>query len=43
MTPICGLTHVLFEARDALMTVLDRYTLADLIPDKSALSRLFVR
>jgi Rrf2 family nitric oxide-sensitive transcriptional repressor len=41
ITPVCGLTHVLVEARDAFMTVLDRYTLADLIPDKPALARLF--
>ena len=41
ITPVCGLTHVLFEARGAFMTVLDRYTLADLIPDRPALARLF--
>jgi Rrf2 family transcriptional regulator, nitric oxide-sensitive transcriptional repressor len=41
ITPVCGLTHVLVEAHDAFMAVLDRYTLADLIPDKPALARLF--
>ena len=37
--PACGLSHVLVEARDAFLAVLDRYTLADLIPDKHALVR----
>jgi Rrf2 family transcriptional regulator, nitric oxide-sensitive transcriptional repressor len=39
--PVCGLTHVLVEARNAFLAVLDRYTLADLIPDRHALAQLF--
>ena len=38
--PACGLSHVLVEARDAFLTVLDRYTLADLIPNPHALAQL---
>jgi Rrf2 family transcriptional regulator, nitric oxide-sensitive transcriptional repressor len=34
--PACGLSHALVEARDAFLAVLDRYTLADLIPDPHA-------
>ena len=41
ITPACGLSHVLIEARDAFLAVLDRYTLADLVPDKRALAHLF--
>jgi len=41
ITPACGLARVLVEARDAFLAVLDRYTLADLIPDKHALAYLF--
>ena len=41
ITPACGLSHVLVEARDAFLAVLDRYTLADLVPDKRALAHLF--
>jgi Rrf2 family nitric oxide-sensitive transcriptional repressor len=40
ITPVCGLTPVLVEARDAFLSVLDRYTLVDLIPDRHALARL---
>ena len=36
----CGLSHALVEARDAFLPVLDRYTLADLIPDQHALVQL---
>jgi Rrf2 family nitric oxide-sensitive transcriptional repressor len=41
ITPACGLAHVLVEARDAFLAVLDRHTLADLIPDQRALAYLF--
>jgi Rrf2 family transcriptional regulator, nitric oxide-sensitive transcriptional repressor len=41
ITPACGLAPVLVEARDAFLDVLDRYTLADLIPDPHALAHLF--
>ena len=40
ITPACGLAPVLVEARDAFLSVLDRYTLADLISDRHALARL---
>ena len=38
--PACGLSRVLVEARAAFLTVLDRYTLADLILDPHALTQL---
>jgi len=38
--PACGLSHVLLEARNAFLIVLDRYTLADLIPNPHALAQL---
>lgn len=40
ITRACQLSAVLAEARDAFLTVLDHYTLADLIQDKPALSQL---
>jgi Rrf2 family nitric oxide-sensitive transcriptional repressor len=40
ITPACGLAHVLVEARDAFLAVLDRYTLADLILDQRVLAQL---
>ena len=40
ISPACGLASVLAEARDAFLAVLDRYTLADLIQEKSALIQL---
>ncbi len=40
ITPECSLSPVLVEAREAFLAVLDRYTLADLVQDKSALVRL---
>ncbi len=40
ITPECHLSMMLQEARDAFLAVLDRYTLADLIQDKSALAQL---
>lgn len=40
ITPGCKLRKSLFEARDAFLTVLDRYTLADLTTNASTLSSL---
>lgn len=40
ITPACGLSGVLVEARDAFLAVLDRYTLADLIEERDTLTRL---
>ncbi|MGG3450294.1 Rrf2 family transcriptional regulator [Domibacillus aminovorans] len=40
ITPVCGLKHVLFEALQAYLAVLDRYTLADLITNKDMLRTL---
>lgn len=36
ITPVCVLPHMLQEALDAFLAVLDRYTLADLITPKIA-------
>ncbi|TAJ32283.1 MAG: Rrf2 family transcriptional regulator [Reyranella sp.] len=41
IAPACGLTGVLAEALAAFMTVLDRYTLADLLKKRGKLLRLF--
>lgn len=41
IAPACGLTGALDEALAAFMTVLDRYTLADLLNKRSKLMRLF--
>ncbi len=40
VTPACHLSTMLEQARDAFLAVLDRYTLADLIQDKPALTKL---
>jgi Rrf2 family transcriptional regulator, nitric oxide-sensitive transcriptional repressor len=40
ITPGCRLASALGEARDAFLAVLDRYTLADIIPEKQALVQL---
>jgi Rrf2 family nitric oxide-sensitive transcriptional repressor len=40
ITRACRLRGVLGEATDAFHAVLDRYTLADLTPNKAALARL---
>jgi Rrf2 family nitric oxide-sensitive transcriptional repressor len=40
ISPACGLANVLTEARAAFLTVLDRYTLADIIQEKAALMQL---
>lgn len=41
--PACNLRHALDEARDAFLAVLDRYTLADLVANRSALWELLDR
>lgn len=33
LTPVCGLKHVLHEALTAYLTVLDRYTIADIVKE----------
>ncbi|HLS60794.1 MAG TPA: Rrf2 family transcriptional regulator [Virgibacillus sp.] len=33
LTPVCGLKHVLHEALAAYLTVLDKYTIADLVKE----------
>lgn len=40
VAPACELKRVLNEARDAFIEVLDRYTLADLVTNRSQLSTL---
>lgn len=41
--PACSLRHALDEAREAFLAVLDRYTLADLVANRSALTELLER
>lgn len=41
IAPVCGLTRVLVEARDQFLAVLDRYTLADVLSNRSELIRLW--
>ncbi len=41
IAPACGLSGVLNEALAAFMAVLDRYTLADLLRQRSKLAHLF--
>ena len=41
--PACNLRHALDEAREAFLAVLDRYTLADLVANRSALTELLER
>lgn len=41
IAPACELTGILHEALAAFMTVLDRYTLADLLTRRVKLMRLF--
>jgi Rrf2 family nitric oxide-sensitive transcriptional repressor len=43
IAPACGLTGVLGEALSAFMTVLDGYTLADLVHKRSRLRSLLAR
>ncbi|MBL4598574.1 MAG: Rrf2 family transcriptional regulator [Rhizobiaceae bacterium] len=40
ITPVCRLKGVLGEATEAFMAVLDKYTIADLVADNSALRNL---
>lgn len=40
ITPVCGLKHILAEAKDAFFTTLDQYTLADIVKSRSALAAL---
>lgn len=40
IAPVCGLAGMLHEALEAFMKVLDRYTLADVLKDRSALATL---
>ncbi|GGJ59190.1 Rrf2 family nitric oxide-sensitive transcriptional repressor [Anoxybacillus voinovskiensis] len=41
ITPVCGLKHVLHEALEAFLRVLDSYTLADLLANKDRLQSIF--
>lgn len=43
ITPVCGLKHVLHEALEAFLRVLDSYTLADLLANKQNLQEIFQR
>lgn len=40
LTPACALAGVMVEARDALLDVFDRYTLADIAMPRTRLNRL---
>ena len=40
IVPACGLRGALYEARQAFLTVLDRYSLADLVQRRAALAAL---
>jgi Rrf2 family nitric oxide-sensitive transcriptional repressor len=41
VTPVCHLKHILHEALQAFLKVLDSYTLADLLQNKNELKNLF--
>ncbi|MFC4183250.1 Rrf2 family transcriptional regulator [Saccharococcus thermophilus] len=41
LTPVCRLKHVLHEALEAFLHVLDSYTLADLLANKQHLQAIF--
>ncbi|KAB7705394.1 Rrf2 family transcriptional regulator [Bacillus aerolatus] len=43
ITSECGLRHVLFQALQAYLAVLDQYTLRDLAADPAALRSLFLK
>ncbi|KXG09304.1 HTH-type transcriptional repressor NsrR [Anoxybacillus sp. P3H1B] len=43
ITPACQLKHVLHEALEAFLHVLDSYTLADLLANKQQLHQIFHR
>lgn len=40
IAPVCGLAGMLHDALEAFMKVLDRYTLADVLKDRSSLASL---
>jgi Rrf2 family nitric oxide-sensitive transcriptional repressor len=40
IAPVCKLKHVLHEAQEAFMCVLDKYTLADVLHNKAALNSI---
>jgi Rrf2 family nitric oxide-sensitive transcriptional repressor len=41
ITPVCQLKHVLHEALEAFLHVLDSYTLEDLLHNKQSLQKIF--
>lgn len=43
LSPACGLTGVLAEGMQAMMTVFDSYTIADLLTDRDTMRRLMNR
>ncbi|MFL0363576.1 Rrf2 family transcriptional regulator [Bacillus sp. PK3_68] len=43
ITSVCGLKHVLFQALQAYLSVLDRYTLKDLAANPEALRSLLLK
>ena len=43
ITPACKLKHVVWEAKEAFLAVLDRYTVADLVENEPELRRLLRR
>ena len=43
IAPACGLTGILREAVGAFLTVMDAYTLADLLEKRTDIVRLFIR
>jgi Rrf2 family nitric oxide-sensitive transcriptional repressor len=43
LSPVCGLTGVLAEAMQAMMTVFDSYKVSDLLTDREAMRRLMNR
>jgi len=43
ITPVCGLKHVLSEAKEAFFATLDKYSLADIVRSPSALATLLIK
>ncbi|MDQ0162922.1 RrF2 family transcriptional regulator [Aeribacillus alveayuensis] len=41
ISPVCNLRHILHEALDAYLKVLDKYTLADIVTNKLELQDVF--